>query len=146
MPVIDCALCREDGGLVVHRAADWRVVRVDDADFPAFYRVIWNAHVAEFGELDRAARQRCMEVVAAVEGVLREALAPTKINLASLGNVVPHLHWHVIARFGWDSRFPQPVWAAPLRAVEPPAAERLAVPPAALDARVARVLAAAAAH
>jgi diadenosine tetraphosphate (Ap4A) HIT family hydrolase len=144
--VIDCALCREDGGLVVHRAAEWRVVRVDEADFPAFYRVIWNAHVAEFGELDRAARQRCMEAVAAVEGVLRDALAPAKINLASLGNVVPHLHWHVIARFGWDSRFPQPVWAAPLRSVEPPAAERLAVPLAALDARVARVLASADAH
>ena len=37
---------------------------------------------------------------------LREALAPAKINLAALGNMVPHLHWHVIARFDWDSRFP----------------------------------------
>ena len=142
----DCELCRGDGGLLVHRAAEWRVVRVADADFPAFYRVVWNAHVAEFGDLDRAARQRCMEAVAAVEGALREALAPAKINLASLGNVVPHLHWHVIARFGWDSRFPQPVWGAPLRAVEPPAEARLGLPLAALDERVARAVAAAAAH
>jgi len=130
----------------VHRAAEWRVVRVADPDFPAFYRLIWNAHVAEFSDLDRAARQRCMEAVAAVEGALREALAPAKINLASLGNVVPHLHWHVIARFVWDSRFPQPVWAAARRSVEPPAEARLALPPAALDARVARAAAVAAGH
>ena len=142
----DCELCREPGGLVVHRAAEWRLVRVADADFPAFYRVIWNAHVAEFSELDPAARQRCMEAVAAVEGALHEALAPTKINLASLGNVVPHLHWHVIARFDWDSRFPQPPWAAARRTVEPPAEARLALPLAALDARVARAAAAAAGH
>ena len=146
MSAAGCELCREPGGLVLHRAAEWRVVRVDDADFPAFYRVIWNAHVAEFGELDRAARQRCMEAVAAVEGALREALAPTKINLASLGNVVPHLHWHVIARFDWDSRFPAPVWAEPRRAVVPPAASRLALPLAALDERVARAAAVLAAH
>ena len=48
-----------------------------------------------------------MGAVSSVERVLRDALAPTKINLASLGNVVPHLHWHVIARFDWDSHFPR---------------------------------------
>jgi diadenosine tetraphosphate (Ap4A) HIT family hydrolase len=36
---------------------------------------------------------------------------PDKINLASLGNVVPHLHWHVIPRFADDAHFPSPVWA-----------------------------------
>ena len=56
-----------------------------------------------------------MEVVATVEQALREHLQPAKINLAALGNMVPHLHWHVIARFDWDSHFPAPVWAAPLR-------------------------------
>jgi diadenosine tetraphosphate (Ap4A) HIT family hydrolase len=37
-------------------------------------------------------------------------MAPDKINLASLGNVVPHLHWHVIPRFADDPHFPNPVW------------------------------------
>jgi diadenosine tetraphosphate (Ap4A) HIT family hydrolase len=50
-----------------------------------------------------------------VEQCLREALAPAKINIAALGNMVPHLHWHVIARFDWDTRFPAPVWAAAQR-------------------------------
>ena len=46
---------------------------------------------------------------------LREQLTPAKINVASLGNMVPHVHWHVIARFAWDSHFPAPVWAAAQR-------------------------------
>ena len=66
---------------------------------------------AEFTDLAPDERAECMDVVARVERVLREQLQPTKINLASLGNMVPHLHWHVIARFDWDSHFPQPVWA-----------------------------------
>ena len=64
-----------------------------------------------------------MNAVVAVEQVLREHLQPTKINLAALGNAVPHLHWHVIARFDWDIHFPASVWAAPQRAVN---AEKLA--------------------
>ena len=59
-----------------------------------------------------------MQVVTTVERVLREQLQPTKINLAALGNMVAHLHWHVIARFDWDSRFPAPVWAGVQRDVD----------------------------
>ena len=72
--------------------------------------------------------------------VLRERLQPTKINLAALGNKVPHLHWHVIARFEWDSHFPEAVWGECQRAVEPPAEARLACSLAALDAAVGRGL------
>ena len=57
----------------------------------------------------------CMEAVTVVEQAMRDVIAPNKINLATLGNVVPHLHWHVIARFDWDSHFPGPVWAAAQR-------------------------------
>ena len=49
-------------------------------------------------------------VVCAAERTLRRLLAPTKMNLASLGNVVPHVHWHVIPRFEDDPHFPQPIW------------------------------------
>lgn len=137
---MSCELCTEPGGLPVHRAGEWRVVRVADAGFPAFYRLIWNTHVAEFSDLDAARRRRCMDAVATVEQALRAALAPAKVNLASLGNVVAHLHWHVIARFAWDSHFPQPIWAAPQRAVLPPPEQRLALSLGALDARVAAAL------
>ena len=135
-----CELCRASGGVPVTDAARWRVVRVEDAAFPAFYRLIWNAHVAEFTDLDAADRAECMNAVARIESALRAALAPTKINLASFGNVVAHLHWHVIARFGWDSHFPQPVWGSAQRVVDPPAAARLAVTLDALDDAVRAAL------
>ena len=117
--------------------ADWRLIRVEDPDFPAFYRVIHHRHVAEFSALDADQRRRCMDLVAAVDRVLVQQLRPTKVNLAALGNMVPHLHWHVIARFDWDSCFPNPIWGAKQRAVDPPAAARLAVPLKDLDTSVA---------
>ena len=111
MAEVACPLCAEDGGALVWRGEHLRVIRAQEAGFPAFYRVVWNAHVAEFSDLSAAERVHCMEAVALVEQGLREHLAPTKVNIAALGNMVPHLHWHVIARFGWDSHFPSPVWA-----------------------------------
>ena len=137
-----CELCRDAGGIVVARGARWRVVRVADDAFPAFYRVIWDAHAAEFTDLAPAERAECMDVVACVERALRNALVPTKINLASLGNMVPHLHWHVIARFEWDSHFPGPIWGEARRTVaEPSPTARLAVELTELDHAIAQALA-----
>ncbi len=140
MTVSNCPLCLEPGGILVAQTVAWRVVRVLDANFPAFYRLIWQAHVAEFSQLSPAERSDCIEAVNAIEQVLIEALQPTKVNLASLGNVVPHLHWHVIARFDWDSHFPNPVWGAALRETADAEAS-LALPLDQLDQRVAAALA-----
>lgn len=118
-----CPLCDAAGGHVMFRGDRFRLVRADEPAFPAFYRLVWNDHVAEFSDLDAGDRALCMEAVAAVEAVLRARLRPDKVNLASLGNVVAHLHWHVIARFGWDSHHPSPVWAEARRLVD---AQRLA--------------------
>ena len=111
----DCVLCQEPGGQPIWQGEKLRLIRADEAGFPAFYRIVWNTHVAEFSDLSAAQRQHCMEAVALVEQVLRQQLQPTKINLATLGNVVPHLHWHIIARYDWDSHFPVPVWASAQR-------------------------------
>jgi diadenosine tetraphosphate (Ap4A) HIT family hydrolase len=136
-----CELCEQEGGIPVFRNEALRVIRAQDADHPAFYRVIWNAHVAEWTDLPPPERSRIMQAVAKVEGVLRESLKPTKVNLASLGNVVPHLHWHVIARFDWDARWPAPVWAPKQREVAD-AESRLSLPLTQLDSLVAQALAA----
>jgi len=121
---MNCPLCSTDGGLVVARTSKFRIVRVVEGDeaqrFPAFYRLIWAEHVAEFSDLPDTDRHACMDAVTGIERALRSLLAPTKVNLASLGNVVPHLHWHVIARFEGDSHFPAPVWAEPRRVAQLP--------------------------
>jgi diadenosine tetraphosphate (Ap4A) HIT family hydrolase len=115
MRVAGCPLCDAAGGTLVFQGEAFRVIRANEAGFPAFWRLVWTRHVAEFSELSAAERSQCMEAVATIESVVRAALAPTKINLAALGNVVPHLHWHVIARFERDTHFPAPVWAAASR-------------------------------
>lgn len=117
--VAGCPLCEGAGGTLVVQGPAWRLIRADEPGFPAFYRVVWTDHLPEFSDLGAADRAQCMDVVMTVEQALRRHLAPDKVNLASLGNAVPHLHWHVIARFIWDSHYPGSVWSAPLRTVDP---------------------------
>jgi len=54
--------------------------------------------------------------VFAAEAALRRVTQPDKINLASFGNMVPHLHWHVIPRYAGDRHFPNSIWGEPMRA------------------------------
>ena len=148
----DCPLCTSPGGLAIAEykkdgkdAALFRIIRADDANFPVFYRLVWQNHVAEFSDLSPAERQLCMEAVACVEQALREQLnaaacPATKMNLASLGNVVPHLHWHIIARFDWDSHYPDPVWAAPRRTANAAQLDKLHALLPALDRAVASTI------
>lgn len=112
----DCPLCRDAAAPALWQDEKCRVVSAGDADYPAFLRVIWQAHVREMTDLDPASQQHLLRVVLAVERVLRAELSPDKINLATLGNQVPHLHWHVIPRFADDAHFPDPVWTGRRRA------------------------------
>ena len=120
-----CPLCTSDGGRLVLRTPHWRLVHAGEAGYPGFYRLVWNAHVAEMSDLAPAERRHCLEALCSLEAAMRRHLRPQKMNMASLGNQVPHLHWHLIARFEWDTHFPAPVWAAAVR--EPDAARIAAV-------------------
>jgi len=110
-----CPLCESPGGALLWRNDLCRVVYADEPDHPGFLRVILDAHVKEMSGLNAAEQAALMRVVFAAEAALVEVMQPDKINLASLGNVVPHLHWHVIPRFRDDPHFPNPVWGARLR-------------------------------
>ncbi len=117
--ILSCELCISAnvditppafGGLVWHNEK-LRVVLVDDVAHPGFCRVIWNEHAKEMTDLTPTDRVYLMDIVWEVEAAMRAVLRPEKINLASLGNVVPHLHWHVIPRFTNDAHFPSPIWS-----------------------------------
>jgi diadenosine tetraphosphate (Ap4A) HIT family hydrolase len=105
-----CELCASTGGELLWQDAFCRIVLVDDPDYPGFCRVIWHEHIKEMSDLSTVQQNRLMRAVFAAEAALRDTLKPDKINLASLGNVVPHLHWHVIPRFKDDKHFPNPIW------------------------------------
>jgi diadenosine tetraphosphate (Ap4A) HIT family hydrolase len=131
-----CELCNAAGGEVLWKDDFCRVVLVEDADYPGLCRVILEQHVKEMTDLPPGERARLMGVVFAVEAAVREASVPDKINLASLGNAVPHLHWHVIPRWRDDRNFPQPIWAEAAR----DASRRARPDPASLARRVERRL------
>lgn len=107
---VACELCRDAGGKILWESSECRVVRVAENGYPGFCRVIWNAHVREMTDLDPTSRGSLMNIVFAVESVIRTHFSPHKINLASFGNMTPHLHWHVIPRWIDDPHFPEPIW------------------------------------
>ena len=105
-----CELCSSSGGERVWENALCRVVSVADPDYPGFCRVILNRHEREMTDLPENEQQELMRIVLAVEATVRRVLNPYKINLASLGNMTPHVHWHIIPRWREDRCFPNPIW------------------------------------
>jgi len=138
---MNCEFCERDGGPVLWRDGFCRIVRAPSEDYPGFCRVILNRHTREMTDLGLAERARLMGAVFACESALRELFIPDKINLASLGNLVPHLHWHVIARHADDPHFPDAIWSAPRRTRTAVRAPRDAVSDARIGARLASLLA-----
>lgn len=110
-----CALCAPTPHAALWQDDFCRVVLLNDEDYPAYCRVELNAHVKEMTDLPPADRARAMKTVFAVELAIREVMNPDKINLASLGNKTPHIHWHVIPRFETDKHFPNSHWGEVVR-------------------------------
>jgi len=132
-----CLFCEEEGGTVLWRDDFCRVVRIPGADYPGLCRVVVNRHVREMTDLAEGERSSLMRVVFATESALRGLFQPDKMNLASFGNNVPHLHWHVIPRAADDPHFPDPSWGPARR---PAPSGRRGVSDAAIAAKLAELL------
>jgi len=111
----NCVLCKDDlrpeEGELIWRGDDCRVILVNDPDLPGFCRVIWNRHIAEMSDLTYGEREHVMSLVFVVEEAVRHVMHPDKVNLAALGNMVPHIHWHIIPRYQDDAFFPGSAWS-----------------------------------
>jgi len=112
---MQCALCQPTACEILWQDDFCRVVLLGDRDYPAYCRVELIEHVKEMTDLAPQARARTMKVVFAVESAIRSVIQPDKINLASLGNKTPHMHWHVIPRFEMDQHFPNSHWGEVVR-------------------------------
>jgi diadenosine tetraphosphate (Ap4A) HIT family hydrolase len=84
-----------------------------DQFFPGYCFVFTKLHVTELFHLDRKLRSAVMEEVTAIATALYTLFQPAKINYELLGNMVPHMHWHIVPRFVTDPLWPRPIWAEP---------------------------------
>jgi diadenosine tetraphosphate (Ap4A) HIT family hydrolase len=101
-----------------------RVLAMNDANFPWLILVPRRAGVSEIFDLG-AEQAMLLDEVSLVSRALKDVTQCDKLNVAAIGNVVPQLHVHIVARRKDDSLWPKPVWgAAPPRAYEPAALER----------------------
>jgi len=83
---------------------------MDDANHPWLILVPRVDGATELVDLDDAQQQALTREIAEVSRALQAAFAPHKLNVAALGNLVPQLHVHVIARYREDIAWPRPVW------------------------------------
>ena len=98
----------------------------NDANYPWLLLVPRRSGASEIIDLDAADQQQLMAEIAMVSHALKTITACDKLNVAAIGNVVPQLHVHVVARWRGDPAWPKPVWgAAPVRACDPVERERL---------------------
>jgi len=94
-----------------------------DQFFQGYCFVFTREHVTELFHLEKKVRAAVMAEVSSVAAVLYSSFAPAKINYELLGNMVPHMHWHVVPRFTTDPLWPRPIWSEPHTAVALAAAE-----------------------
>lgn len=113
--IMSCELCYPRHPREIWRDAMFYVIDAADADLPGFVRVIATRHVKEMADLTAQEKSRLFRILECIEKIMLEELAPDKVNWASLGNMVPHVHWHIIARWSDDAFFPGSVWSERLR-------------------------------
>lgn len=106
----ECFFCHNLGGEVLFDCDLYRIILVDERDYPGYLRVILNRHIKELSDLSDDENLQIYAAVIKCEKIIRQSLQPEKINLASFGNLTPHVHWHIIPRFSDDRHFPNPTW------------------------------------
>jgi diadenosine tetraphosphate (Ap4A) HIT family hydrolase len=110
----NCQMCRrweDDADLRIAELKYSYVILNRDQFFPGYTLMFTKTHVTELFHLDKEIRTGLMEEVSQVAGALYSVFNPAKINYELLGNMVPHIHWHIVPRFVTEPLWPRPIWA-----------------------------------
>lgn len=113
----ECELCHPDKSRVLWQNEHFYLLDAGSERFPAYIRVVSQRHVAEMTDLPPEEREELRAILDACEELMRDLLHPDKVNWAQFGNMVPHLHWHMTARWHDDEVFPDNPWGKPVREV-----------------------------
>lgn len=106
----ECYFCANNGGEILFNCNLYRIVLVVNKDYPGYLQVILNQHVKELTDLSDEDNIGLYQAVIRCERILCQIIKPDKVNIASFGNQIPHVHWHIIPRFNNDKHFPNPIW------------------------------------
>lgn len=114
----DCQLCLRQNYQqnIIHETENFLVLYILEQNFYPLLRIICKNHYKELSDLPDFLRQELFDLINKCENIFLQTTAispkPDKINIASLGNYVPHLHFHIIARWQNDLHFPDSIWSA----------------------------------
>lgn len=84
-------------------------IELHESEIP-WLKIFTNAPYKEFSECSRGEKEMVWECLDLIEKAMLSYFKPEKINIASFGNMLPRVHWHIMARFRDDSYFPEPMW------------------------------------
>jgi len=110
----DCPMCHrweKEDDLQIAELSSCYVLLNRDQFFPGYTLVFAKQHQTELFHLDLPRRGIMMEEVNRVAKALNQVFQPTKMNYELLGNMVPHIHWHLVPRFAKDPVWPRPIWS-----------------------------------
>jgi len=101
---MDCPLCETKNEDIIFQNSFLRVILVNE--IPGYIRVITQKHIKEFSDLSDEEAINLTLTTKKIEKAIIKILTPDKVNIAALGNMVPHLHIHIIPRFKNDPWWP----------------------------------------
>ncbi len=84
-------------------------IEIENAEIP-WLKIFTIENIKEFSQCNNETKQEIFKCLDIIEKEMLDYFKPDKINIASFGNYVPHVHFHIMARFKEDSYFPEPMW------------------------------------
>ena len=84
-------------------------IKIENSEIP-WLIIFTNENLKEFSQCNSETKMEILRCLDIIEKFMIEYFKPEKINIASFGNYVPHVHFHIMARFKNDSYFPEPMW------------------------------------
>ncbi|RBQ29366.1 HIT family protein [Aliarcobacter vitoriensis] len=84
-------------------------IQIEDSEIP-WLKIFTNEQIKEFSQCNKQTKEEIWKYLDIIEKIMIKHFNPDKINIASFGNYVPHVHFHIMARFKEDSFFPEPMW------------------------------------
>ncbi len=106
-------------------------IEIEESEIP-WLKIFTQEPYKEMSDAPQSLRHEIYSLLDIIEKEMIDYYAPDKINIASFGNYLPHLHWHIMARFREDSYFPEPMWGEKQRVA------KLSLPP--MDRFIKRVV------